>query len=187
MFLGFAVSGRSGLPIDTLVASDHAWENIVLFGNVYVALAVVNHFVNHPIFQLSLSAFATPLLLRWRDFRRTAFVSTGLAAVEVGLLYTSASLFPRTTPAHAVGSYPAIFVASAVGYWGFLASEAAQQPRFRGCLIVLLIPIIGSVFVSLYFGESWLTDVLGGVLIGGGIALAAIFVSRGGLRLLQRA
>lgn len=132
---------------------------------------------------------ASTLVFAWLLWRRRRIAAWHwLAAIAFGLALTAALGFlldvPKPPAATAVAgfSFPSGPVTMAMVVYGFFAVLIAREMPGRKrawpyVLAGLLVALIG--FSRLYFGAHWLTDVLGGVLLGmGWIALLGIAYRR---------
>ena len=132
---------------------------------------------------------ASTLVFAWLLWRRRRIAAWHwLAAIAFGLALTTALGFlldvPKPPAATAVAgfSFPSGPVTMAMVVYGFFAVLIAREMPGRRrawpyVLAGLLVALIG--FSRLYFGAHWLTDVLGGVLLGmGWIALLGIAYRR---------
>lgn len=132
---------------------------------------------------------ASLLVFAWLMWRRRRIAAWHwVAAIAFGLALTSALGFlldvpkPPATTAVAGFSFPSGPVTMAMVVYGFFAVLIAREMPGRKrawpyVLAGLLVALIG--FSRLYFGAHWLTDVLGGVLLGmGWIALLGIAYRR---------
>jgi membrane protein DedA with SNARE-associated domain/membrane-associated phospholipid phosphatase len=132
---------------------------------------------------------ASTLVFAWLLWRRRRIAAWHwVAAIAFGLVFTAALGFlldvPKPPVATAVAgfSFPSGPVTMAMVVYGFFAVLIAREMPGRKrawpyVLAGLLVALIG--FSRLYFGAHWLTDVLGGVLLGmGWIALLGIAYRR---------
>ena len=132
---------------------------------------------------------ASVLVFAWLMWRRRRIAAWHwVAAIAFGLALTAALGFlmdvpkPPATTAVAGFSFPSGPVTMAMVVYGFFAVLIAREMPGRKrawpyVLAGLLVALIG--FARLYFGAHWLTDVLGGALLGmGWIALLGIAYRR---------
>ena len=111
-----------------------------------------------------------------REALAAAFATLGAAALH--RIATDLVARPRPSPAlvhvaHALplhGSFPAGHVQNATAFLGFLAyllARGTRSPwRWLGVALLTLV-IVGMGVARVYFGEHWLSDVVGGYVLGG--------------------
>jgi membrane-associated phospholipid phosphatase len=113
----------------------------------------------------------------WRRWREPMLVAVAVAG-EVAIFVTVTLLVDRKRPpvqhldaAPPTSSFPSGHTAATVALWGalaVLASERARSALVRGLFVVLavLLPLLVA-SARLYRGMHYLSDVLGGALLGG--------------------
>ncbi|MCS7050465.1 MAG: phosphatase PAP2 family protein [Thermomicrobium sp.] len=116
----------------------------------------------------------------WRGQRRTAIelLLTWMASV---ISFLTKRLVRRPRPNHPTvrilvpqpndASYPSGHVVTYTAFWLATLTAAAERVRWawlRGALLASAAVLVGTVGLSrIYLGHHWLTDVLGGYLLGG--------------------
>ncbi len=123
----------------------------------------------------------------WRPINLSLLSLTGLNVVVGGLKVAFGREKPRLGQDHfhfgGVGSYPSGHAANAILTWGLLAyliyhytHRAIGRGRTLGAVVGLTTFIVCA--VSLYRNTHWLSDLVGGVVIGGAILVFVIAVDR---------
>ena len=136
--------------------------------------------------------------LVWRRWREPMLVAVAVAG-EVGIFLVVTLLVDRKRPpvghldqAPPTSSFPSGHTAATVVLWGalaVLASERARSALVRGLFLTLAVVLPLLVASSrMYRGMHYLTDVLGGLLLGGVWLLATVVAIRLGVahRALRR-
>jgi membrane-associated phospholipid phosphatase len=129
--------------------------------------------------------------LAWRRWREPMLVAVAVAG-EVGIFLVVTLLVDRERPpvqhldeAPPTSSFPSGHTAATVALWGalaVLASERARSALVRGLFLTLAVVLPLLVASSrMYRGMHFLTDVLGGLLLGGVWLLATVVAIRVGV------
>jgi len=137
---------------------------------------------------LLIAAFLISLRFRsWRPINLSLLSLIGLNAVVGGLKIAFGREKPRlghdALHVAGVGSYPSGHAANAILTWGLLAYLIYRYTHRAIGRARMLAAAVGTVTlvvcaVSLYRNTHWLSDLVGGVLIGGAILVFVIAVDR---------
>ena len=121
-----------------------------------------------------LSLLFGPVLYWWGLKKNgAAFTALMYGAGAVGLLAKTAFKLPRPPgAAQSTYGYPSGSMQNAVMGWGFLTQYAV---KYTGILAVTVSFLVG--ITRLTLGEHYITDVIGGVLLGIGCLYAAFYLS----------
>jgi membrane-associated phospholipid phosphatase len=138
------------------------------------------HYVGHAAETPTIAALAVLTVagaaLAWRRWREPMLVAVAVAG-EVGIFLVVTMLVDRQRPpvahldeAPPTSSFPSGHTAATIALWGalaVLASERARSAVVRGLFLTLAVVLPLLVASSrMYRGMHFLTDVLGGVLLG---------------------
>lgn len=161
-----------------------AWSRISDYYALFAVTEVLTLVLNNPLFGGILGAFGMLFAARHRDAQRVMAGAFVVSIINLGLDRFVMSEYPRYSPALRMGHYVDTLVLFSVSFWGFLFATAySARRKYAG---LFLVPIVDSIFVSLFFGYSWLTDVVGAVLLGSAMIIISILVLGGALQSLQR-
>ena len=151
------------------------------------------HLINLPgyppqVLILGFSLIAVPFFLGWKwiaFMQAFAGLGVGLAATIVKYVVRRARPTSDTVVVHRVlnnggQSYPAGHSADYVARFGFIIYLLARSEVtlwwvwMISAILIILIALVG--LARIYSGEHWMTDVLGGYLLGGIWLLVTIYV-----------
>lgn len=186
LFIGLFFSLRGGVSFDSL--NQPLWQ---FFHTLYHPVGARIFFGITQLGEKDIilpSVFILGAYLFYRNCRRTAIFWIGLVGVATLLShFVKHGLgFHRPAGLTELGlgySFPSGHVLLSLVFWGFLAfilrEHASEKSLWRrlaptvACFIVVIV-----LFSRLYLGVHWLTDVVGSLLLGSSILLAAILLYR---------
>lgn len=104
-----------------------------------------------------------------------SYLKTVFLGVLIGLIIKN--IVQRTRPENLLEtdySFPSLHATASILLYGWLAFYLWKQGRQRKALVLLLVPLLIG-FSRIYLGVHWFSDVLGGLLFGGGWLLMMQF------------
>ena len=165
----------SAMPLDCGLRTDHTLTPRTVAGRVVSYPVLWQELTFAVVLLYSLTTCVTVagvcciISLRQKALRIPANM---LLAIAAGLALMSRivpSMCGRTGPQMTVGSFPDMYVASAVAFYGTAVVLATRYGKMAIRRVAMLLTALGVVlcgFSGIFFGYSWMSDVAGGLLLG---------------------
>lgn len=120
----------------------------------------------------------SPVKRLW--WQEAAVLGLIAATLMAGTLFLP-QVFDRGRATGSILSYPDMFVASGVGFYGFLIMRLWKRPKryLRAQLLIgIAVLAVTTIILPLYYRQFWLSDVVGGMTLGGAILLGCELLYR---------
>ena len=192
LFVGFLITTEQVLTKSWLFRVDHhivAMKHHTFKGMSSHLLLAIDDLGLRSLTATALIASAILIGWRFKSYRPFNLSALALLALN-GVVGISKLLFGRTKPRlhldelHMGGmSYPSGHAANALISWGLLAYliyRYTKRPPFKGIQLTWLVALITTAVsvVSILRNTHWLSDLVGGIFLGGSILVAIIAIDR---------
>ena len=155
-----------------------SWVRLLRAETLDLPMELITHLGDY-IGLIALIAIAMPLL--WRVNRRWALALPVLMAGAGALQWLAKLSAGRARPNLAPFGFPSGHVLSLVVFFGLMvyliavASSRRRRWRLLACMVAT-VPVVVVAFSRLYLDKHWLSDLAGGLTIGAGYLLLAIWI-----------
>lgn len=178
LLLGVLTSGHTFESVDRSISPTNLVKRVVADYEVWQVLTIINTAFCSWAGIASIAFISLLVGIKRSEVRFSANTLTAIAVIMAGLSTVIPRAFGRISPDQYGNSYPNMFIASTVAFYGsmvILSSRFGNQGLDRAIAIVSGCILCASIFWALFFGYSWASDVIGGLLLGSALVSGVIW------------